>query len=142
LYSQNKFIYKGKDYNITLSLLTKNDSLAIEFEFENRRKESLLVSKEYPSLSLRWSDTGKLLELIFGTDLKPMNEATFLIETINPYEKRVISINTSLPNNKEFILYLTTNLFWVKSNKRMKKYNTDYNLNDYDWSEIYFPIKW
>lgn len=141
LYSQNKFTYYGKDYNINLLVITKQDSLSLEFEFENKSKESLLLSKETSCLVLRWSKSTELLELMFGPDMRTMKETTFLTEEIYPGKKCLRAVSTAMPKGNEFIIKFSTNLYWVKNNKIKGRKNIDYKHKDYDWSEIYFPIK-
>jgi hypothetical protein len=140
LYSQNKFIYNSKNYDINILVITKHDSLYLEFEFENKSKKSLLLSKETPCIVLRWSKSTELLELMFGPDMRTMNETTFLTEEIFPGKKCIMKVSTVMPKKNEFNIKFSSNLFWVKNNK-VKKENIDYKQKDYDWSEIYFPIK-
>jgi len=141
--SQNKIILRSRNYNITMQTTVNGDSLNLNFEFENKNKKSLLMFKSAPGVYLTPSVTGRLLELHFGIDIVDMTERTFATSEIHSGEKKALSINVSKKGNSEFIIHLKNSFYWVKSQdgKKSEIYNSEYKRKEYDWSEMYVPIK-
>jgi hypothetical protein len=134
-----------KDYEIRIFAKKNHDILTIQFEFFNKSKKSLLVSKELPCILSDWFEGRDFIALEFGPDLKDMVEAYFLTEEIHPGEKRKYIKTSTLPKGNKFTIYLRNHFYWLENNvdRKTYKYNTDYNydLEKLESSEIYIHIK-
>lgn len=141
--SQDKLLIRSKNYTISVLTTVNGDSLNVNFEFENKNQKSLLMFKNSPGIYIMSSVTGRLLDLNFGIDLVDMTERDFETKEIHPGEKKMASFNVPRKGNAEFILHLRNSFYWVKSGdgKKTEMYSSCYKKKEYEWSEMYIPIK-